>query len=105
MRPTKTTDGFVASIPYTSSTSVPGFDGFLPRRGRRGPVRGEPLPVAVCQGGRPVARGTVCAPAVHGDVKEPLQLPRQVLDVHAGAAVDVRRVLAGQHGHLHVEGS
>ena len=36
------------------------------------------------------------APAVDGHVDEPVELPREVLDVHARAAVDVRRVLAGQ---------
>jgi hypothetical protein len=38
------------------------------------------------------------APGVHGHPDEMRELPREVLDVHPGAAVDVRRVLAGEEG-------
>ena len=41
------------------------------------------------------------APRMDGDVLERPQLARQVLDVHAGPAVDLRRVLAGHHRDLH----
>ena len=40
-----------------------------------------------------VAGGTE---TVHPDVGEPAQVAGQVLDVHPGATVDLRRVLAGQ---------
>ena len=38
----------------------------------------------------------VRAEAVHPDVGQPAQIPGQILDVHAGAAVHLRRVLAGE---------
>src|SRR6202011_44833 len=42
----------------------------------------------------------VCPEAIDADVDQPGQLPAQVFDVNAGAAVDVRRVLAGEQGPL-----
>jgi hypothetical protein len=36
---------------------------------------------------------------VHPQVGESAQLPGEVLDVHTGAAVDVRRILAGKQVH------
>ena len=40
---------------------------------------------------------TVRALAVHGEIDQRRELARQVGDVHAGAAVHLGRVLAGQH--------
>ena len=41
------------------------------------------------------------AEAVHIDVDQPAKFAGQVLDVNAGAAVHVRRVLAGEEGDTH----
>ena len=60
----------------------------VPRRGRRATGGRAPRPVG--------------APAVDVDVDELRELAREVLDVHAGAAVDVRRVLAREEGDPHV---
>ena len=43
----------------------------------------------------------VVAPRVDGDVLEPRELAREVLDVHARAAVDLGRVLAREQRDLH----
>ncbi len=54
--------------------------------------------LAVCRRSRPRR-----AEAVHVDVDEPAQLLRQEVDVHAGAAVDLGRVLPCQHADAHAE--
>ncbi len=43
----------------------------------------------------------VGAETVHVHVDQPPQLLDEEIDVYAGAAVDVRRVLVGQDGHTH----
>ena len=50
---------------------------------------------------RPAAPGARLAEAVHVDVDQLAQRRDQVLDVHAGAAVDVRGVLAGEQADAH----
>ena len=83
---------------------VPGVRVHQVRAGRRGGHRqvgrhggqrrvgaGQRVPRPVRHRGRPVR-----ALAVHGQVDETGQLPGQVLDVHPGAAVHLRRVLPGQ---------
>ena len=62
------------------------------RCGRRRPAR--PTPCAL-------SRPRAGAPAVDAHVLERAQLARQVLDVHARAAIDLRRVLAGQQRDPH----
>ncbi len=64
----------------------------------------------ICLGGDQVRIGAVCrdvelvarrAEAVHLDVDQPAQLARQILDVHARAAVDLGRVFTGEEGDSH----
>ena len=49
--------------------------------------------------------GSWRAQAVHVDVDAAGQLPRQEVDVDAGAAVHVRRVLPREHADAHGEGA
>ena len=65
----------------------------LERRGvRAAPGQGLPGPIGAHRGG---SRDlfALAAPAVHRQLGEPRELAREVLDVHARAAVDLRRVL------------
>ena len=74
---------------------------------QRGPVRlraVERVPGPVADGRR-VAVGAVGAPAVDGHLLEPGELAREVLDVHAGAAVDLGRVLAREQRDPHARPS
>ena len=61
---------------------------------------GEPRVVLGVGGGARPRR----AQAVHVDVDEPAQLADEEVDVHAGAAVDVGRVLPGEDADPHGEG-
>ena len=69
-----------------------------PERGERGRAPGERLPRLVRDDARRGAGRPRRAPAVDGHVDELRELAREVLDVDARAAVDVRRVLAGEEG-------
>jgi hypothetical protein len=48
----------------------------------------------MCNDARPPVGGTLAAEAVHRHIDDVRELPREVLDVHAGAAVHLGRVLA-----------
>src|SRR5438094_9919294 len=43
------------------------------------------------------------AKATHFDGHGSCQLPRQIANVHARAAIDIRRILVSQEQHLHAE--
>ena len=74
----------------------------LERRGARGRA-GEHLPGAVCAGHqRRVARR---AEAVHPELEAARELAREVLDMDAGAAVDVGGKLAREQRDLHTGSS
>ena len=60
-------------------------------------VKGIPVPVG--HGRRSAA--ALRTPAVHGHVFDAVELASEVLDVHAGAAVDLGRVLPREHGDPH----
>src|SRR6266571_5935203 len=74
------------------------------RGGRHRHVGGDRLQGLVGPG-QPVPRlmrdraGPVCALAVHGQADQGAQLARQVLDVHPGPAVHLRRILPRQQRH------
>ena len=69
-----------------------------PQSGEMRRSAGERIPWLVGDDRRlPVGRPRR-APGVHGHPDEMRELPREVLDVHPGAAVDLRRVLAGEEG-------
>jgi len=73
---------------------------------RHGPQRGQVRLLSFQRLPRPMghdtlARRGVGGPIVHRDLLQPRQLAGEVLDVHAGAAVDLRRVLAGEQRDAH----
>lgn len=76
-------------------------DGHGPQRGPVGLTAGEPVPGRMRVDGRVRADGPRLTEAVHLDVKEPRQFASEVFDVHAGAAVHLRRVLPGEQCGLH----
>src|SRR5436190_1158544 len=69
-------------------------DRHRPQRRQRGRIAGQRFP-------RPMDDRAVPAPRMHRDVVQRRQLARQVLDVHAGAAVHLGRVLACEQADLH----
>ena len=71
-------------------------------QGRRvGPLAAERLPRAIRGDGGHRVGGPFGTPAMHGDVDPSRELARHVLGVHAGPAVHVRRVFAGEQRDFH----